>query len=68
MIANASEKYGVSWETQMAIMQQDSSFGTKGLGARNNNPGNVGQFDSLGTQGVAGYATMQEGVDAVAKT
>jgi len=66
MIANASKQYQVSWEAIMAIMQQDSSFATAGLGAKNNNPGNVGQFDSLGTQGVAGYATMQEGVNAVA--
>jgi len=67
MIANASEKYGVSWEIMMAIMQQDSSFGTAGIGARNFNPGNVGQFDSLGTTPTAGYSTWQEGVDAVAE-
>lgn len=67
MIANAAGKYGVSWEMMVAIMAQDSGMGTKGLGAKNNNPGNIGQFDSLGTKGVKGYTTLQEGVDAVAK-
>lgn len=67
MVASASEKHGVSWEMMVAIMQQDSSLGTKGLGSRNNNPGNIAQFDRLGTEGVAGYKTLQEGVDAVAK-
>jgi len=67
MIANSSAKHGVSWEMMTAIMQQDSSLGTQGLGARNNNPGNIGQFDSLGTKGVKGYKTLQDGVDAVAK-
>jgi hypothetical protein len=51
----------------IAIMAQDSAMGTKGLGAKNNNPGNIGQFDSLGTKGVKGYTTLQDGVDAVAK-
>lgn len=67
MVANAAGKYGVSWEMMVAIMAQDSGMGTKGLGSRNNNPGNIGQFDSLGKQGVKGYETLQEGVDAVAK-
>jgi hypothetical protein len=66
MVINASSKSGVSWEMVVAMMEQDSSLGTKGLGAKNNNPGNIGQFDSLGTQGVKGYATLQQGVDAVA--
>jgi hypothetical protein len=66
MIANAAGKYGVSWEMMTAMMEQDSSMGTAGLGAKNNNPGNIGQFDSLGKQGVKGYNTLQEGVDAVA--
>lgn len=48
-------------------MAADSSMGTKGLGARNNNPGNVGQFDSLWTQGVKWYATLQDWVNAVAQ-
>lgn len=67
MIANASTEYGVSWEMMVAIMAQDSSMGTAGLGAKNNNPGNIGQFDELGTEGVDGYKTLQDGVNAVAK-
>lgn len=64
MIANASKKYGVSWETMMAIMQQDSAFGTAGKGARTYNPGNVGNVDS-GAE--VNYGDWQSGVDAVAK-
>ena len=67
MVANASTDNNVSWEIMVAMMQQDSSLGTKGLGATNNNPGNIAQFDSLGTNAVDGYATMQEGVNAVAQ-
>lgn len=29
MVADAAQKYGVSWEAMIAIMQQDSSLGTK---------------------------------------
>ncbi len=67
MIANASTKYGVSWEMMTAMMQQDSALGTKGLGATNHNPGNIAQYDSLGTTPTAGYNNWQEGVDAVAQ-
>jgi len=65
MVANASEQFGTSWESMVAIMEQDSSLGTKGLGAKNFNPGNVGQFDRLGTQAVSGFGSWQEGVNAV---
>ena len=43
-------------------MQNDSSFGTQGVGARTNNPGNVGNT------GIAeqSYPTWQDGVNAVA--
>jgi hypothetical protein len=64
MIGKAAEKYGVSWEMMMAIMQQDSSFGTAGKGARTFNPGNVGNTDS-GAE--VNYGDWQSGVDAVAK-
>jgi len=66
MISKASEKYGVDWEMMVAMMQQDSSLGTKGMGARNNNPFNIGQFDNLNSP-VEGYKTMQEGVNAGAE-
>lgn len=65
MIANASAEHGVPWEMTMAMMQQDSSFATAGTGARNNNPGNIGQYDGL-TAAVPGFASMQAGVSEVA--
>lgn len=68
MIANASEKYGTSWETMMAIMQQDSSFGTKGAGARSFNPGNVGNTETATSTGnLVNFGDWQSGVDAVAQ-
>ncbi len=64
MIANAATKYGVSWEAMMAIMQQDSSFGTAGKAVRTKNPGNVGNTDSGAT---VSNKSWQDGVNAVAK-
>lgn len=64
MVQSAANKYGVSWEMMVAIMQQDSSLGTAGKGARTFNPGNVGNTDS-GTE--VNYGNWQTGVDAVAK-
>lgn len=66
MITTASSTYGVDPRLVLAIIQNDSSFGTKGHGATNNNPGNIGQFDKL-KGSVKGYPSMQEGVLAVAK-
>lgn len=66
MVVSAAQEFGVDPKLMIAIMQQDSSLGTAGMGARNNNPGNIAQFDDL-KQPVAGYKTMQEGVNAVAK-
>jgi hypothetical protein len=63
MIGKASEKYGVPWEILVAMMQQDSSLGTAGLGARTNNPGNVGNDDS---GNIVRYPTWEAGVEAVA--
>ncbi len=68
MIANASEQFGVSWETQMAIMQQDSSFGTAGAGARSFNPGNVGNTETATSTGqLVNFGDWQSGVNAVAR-
>lgn len=67
MINIAAEKTGMDPLMIATVMAADSSMGTKWLGARNNNPWNVGQFDSLGTQWVAGYKTLQDGVNAVAE-
>jgi hypothetical protein len=68
MVANASAKYGVDWETIVAIMQQDSSLGTKGAGARSFNPGNVGNTETATSTGqLVNFGSWQSGVDAVAK-
>ncbi|MFA5168849.1 MAG: hypothetical protein WC530_10015, partial [Candidatus Omnitrophota bacterium] len=45
MVYRASEKYDVDPILVMAIMQEDSGYGTKGLGARTMNPGNVANRD-----------------------
>lgn len=63
MIANASSQYNIPWEIQMAMMQQDSNFGTAGKGARTFNPGNVGNTDS-GAE--VNYKDWQSGVNALA--
>jgi hypothetical protein len=62
MISGTSSKYGVSWEMLLAMMQQDSSLGTKGIGAKTFNPGNVGNTDSGKT---TNYGSWQAGVDAL---
>jgi len=48
----------------MALIQQDSMYGTKGEGADLHNPGNVGDDDAGHTRD---YGTWQNGVDAVAE-
>jgi hypothetical protein len=66
MIMDSASKYGVSPKLLISLMQQDSSLGTKGLGASNNNPGNIAQYDNI-KGAVKGYSTLADGVDAVAK-
>jgi len=78
MVANASEKYGVSWETLMAIMQHESGFGTSPVATKNNNVGGMTWTGTNGEQGTARpsdeggyyvrYHSFPEGVDAVAKS
>lgn len=63
MVMNAANQYTVNIPLLLAIMQNDSSFGTAGIGARTFNPGNVGN---------TGYAeqsfpSWQDGVNAVAE-
>jgi len=67
MVKTSAEKYGIQPEVLAAFLQADSGFGQRGLGAGNMNPGNVGQYDRLGTQAVAGYKSWQEGTDAAAE-
>jgi hypothetical protein len=64
MVESASAKFGVSWEMMVAMMQQDSSLGTAGKGARTFNPGNVGNNDR---GDIVNFGNWQSGVDAVAK-
>jgi len=64
MIQDASAKYGIGWEEQVALLQQESQLGTAGKGARLYNPGNVGNTDS-GAE--VNYGSWQAGVDAAAK-
>lgn len=66
MVRLSAEKYWVDPMMIAATMAFDSSMGTKWLWAKNNNPWNVWQFDSLWTQAVKWYATLQDGIDAVA--
>lgn len=63
MVMKASEKHQVPWEMVVAMMEQDSSLGTKGKGARTFNPGNVGNDDE---GNIRNYGNWQAGVDAVA--
>ncbi len=64
MIYFASRKYGVPVRLLVAIMQQDSGLGTKGLGVKTNNPGNVGNNDEGKT---VTYPSWQEGINGVAR-
>ena len=62
MVMKATTTYNVNIPLVLAIMQNDSSFGTAGVGARTNNPGNVG---NTGTEERM-YPSWEEGVLAVA--
>src|SRR3989344_4817913 len=64
MVMNASEAYAVDARLMMAIMEQDSHFGTVGLAVSTLNPGNVGNDDG---GNIRTYESWQEGVTAVAE-
>ena len=64
MVITSAGNYGEDKNMIITLMQNDSSFGTQGLGAKTHNPGNVGNND-LGKQ--VDYGTWQDGVDAVAE-
>lgn len=64
MVWKTSHKYSVDARLMIALMHQDSHFGTEGKARRSRNPGNVGNDDS---GKMVYYKTWQEGVDAVAK-
>ncbi|OGL85817.1 hypothetical protein A3I37_03020 [Candidatus Uhrbacteria bacterium RIFCSPLOWO2_02_FULL_46_19] len=64
MIISAASAYDVDARLMMAIIEQDSSFGTAGKAVRTLNPGNVGNDDS---GNLRAYESWQEGVTAVAE-
>lgn len=68
MVNQASIATGVDPITIAAKMAQDSWMGTQGKGARNNNPWNVWQFDSLDAKWITvkWYNTLEDWVLAVA--
>ncbi len=63
MVVISADKYSVNIPLLLAIMQNDSSFGTQGIGARTFNPGNVGNTGFAERT----FASWDEGVDAVAQ-
>ncbi len=64
MVVLAVKAYSVDTRLTMAMMEQDSSFGTAGLAVRTLNPGNVGNDDD---GNIRTYGSWQEGVTAVAE-
>lgn len=62
MVITAAAQYFVNIPLLVAIMQNDSQFGTTGVGARTNNPGNVGNTGFAERS----YPTWADGVNAVA--
>lgn len=62
MVFKSGQMYQVDIPLMVAIMQNDSEFGTKGVATTTNNPGNVG---NTGYE-TKTYPSWQEGVDAVA--
>ena len=64
MVERASEEYGVDMKLVLALMQNDSAFGTAGLGARTHNPGNIANRDDGHTHD---YGNWEDGVRGVAR-
>lgn len=64
MVSDVAKKYNVDAGLMIALMQQDSSLGTAGLGAKTFNPGNVGNDDA---GNIKKFNSWNEGVDAVGK-
>lgn len=62
MILSAAQEYNVDVRLMMAIMEQDSRYGTAGIAVTTLNPGNVG---NTGTS-TQSYPSWAEGVRAVA--
>ncbi|QQR50405.1 glucosaminidase domain-containing protein [Candidatus Nomurabacteria bacterium] len=62
MIFDSGVKYNIDVRLMMALIELDSVFGTLGIGAKTNNPGNVGN-NGVDTRT---YPSWSDGVDAVA--
>jgi len=73
MVVDSSKKYAVDPKMILAIMQEDSQFGTVGVGARTNNPGNVSNYCRNGGNACPmkgnsyTFQSWEDGVNAVAK-
>lgn len=64
MVLSSARTYNVPVSYIMAIMKNDSGYGTQWLGAKTHNPGNVGNMDDNSTKD---RWTWEAGVDAVAQ-
>lgn len=62
-VYQAAKRHGIDPKLLLAMMQQDSSMGTAGLGKKTNNPANVGNDDD---GNIRRFKSMREGVDAAA--
>lgn len=62
MVFNTATEYAVDMSLMLAIMQNDSDFGTLGVGARTFNPGNIGNTGAA----TRSFASWLEGVAALA--
>jgi hypothetical protein len=62
MVIESAEEHNVDVRLLMAIMQQDSQFGTAGVGVKTKNPGNVGNTGKK----LKFFASWESGIDAAA--
>lgn len=62
-ILSSALKYDINPKMIMAMVQQDSSYGTKGKGKYSFNPGNIGNDDA---GHIKNFGNWQAGLDAVA--
>ncbi|MBP9772992.1 MAG: glucosaminidase domain-containing protein [Candidatus Pacebacteria bacterium] len=64
MVWESTQKHSVDIHLVMALMQQDSQFGTKGLAVKSKNPGNIGTY---GGKIRYNCSSWNEGVDRVSR-
>lgn len=64
MVASAALRYNVDGILLTALAMNDSRLGSRGLGRKTHNPGNVGNDDD---GHVKDWGTWQAGVDAIAR-